>query len=150
MEFPARIKEKLLYLIKLNSPPEKIAGGFAVGAFIGIFPTFWLGGILALFVAKVFKLNYAATLLGAVIVMNPVTTPIFWALSATVGAFIFSSDSRELLQKIKDGITLDSIGDITLIYLAGNFIVSSIISFASFFAAKKLITVYKERKKINY
>ncbi len=38
-------KKKLLHI---NDTPERIALGFSVGAFIGIFPTFYLGGILTI------------------------------------------------------------------------------------------------------
>jgi hypothetical protein len=140
------LKERFAEIFRINATPGKIAAGFAVGAFIGVFPTFGLGGVLAIFLAWLFRLNYASTVLGAVIVMNPVTAPFFWGLSAAAGAAMFAADSREILQQIKNGIIVGSIREFTLIYLAGNLIISSVVSLISYFAVKGVVTAYRKNR----
>ncbi|MCX5781167.1 MAG: DUF2062 domain-containing protein [Elusimicrobia bacterium] len=139
---------KLAYfkLLRINDSPHKIAMGFAIGSFIGIFPTFWLGGILAVFLSWIFRLNYVATILGAFIIMNPLTTPLFWILSAFVGGIIFSKKYNFVLNAIKDKSIFHNFGDLAIIYLVGNTIISLIVAVFSYWAIKRIIIDYRKRK----
>ncbi len=55
------LKELILRLAGLSDPPEKIAGGAAIGMFLGVLPL--TGPLAALTVALVLKQNRAAALL---------------------------------------------------------------------------------------
>lgn len=133
-------------ILRVNDTPERIALGFSIGAFIGIFPTFYLGGILTIALCGLFKLNYAAGILGSVIVMNPVTTPLFWGLSAYIGSLIWPSDVHFILQQVKSGKVFKSLGEISLIYLTGNLIIASIVAIVSYYLVKRLVVVYRSKK----
>src|SRR4030066_2169369 len=76
--------------------------GFALGVFLGVFPTFGLGIPLALFLASIFRWNRVSAVLGS-LVMNPLTTPFFWPLSGTLGAAIFGTDARNVLMNFQNG-----------------------------------------------
>ncbi|MCX7846128.1 MAG: DUF2062 domain-containing protein [Dictyoglomaceae bacterium] len=133
---------RLIYLkiIRINDSPEKIAKSFAVGVFIGIFPTFGIGGVLALILAKILKLNYLASVLGTFI-MNYFTSPIFWSLSYFLGSLI-----------LEGKINFKFIGErevkyFALNYIVGNIIIAILVSFLSYFIIKEIIVKYKEKKK---
>ena len=138
------IKLAYLKLIRVNDSPHKIAMGFALGAFIGIFPTFWLGGVLSIVFCWIFRLNYVSAVLGAFIIMNPLTTPVFWALSAFAGGLIFSTRAELILEALKSGEIFHRLRDLALVYMAGNVIVASVVSVFSYLIVKSLVI---ERRK---
>jgi len=145
VEWLKKTKKKIA---RINDTPEKIALGFALGTFIGIFPTFYLGGIITLLFSAIFRLNYIAAILGTIVVMNPITTPIFWGLSAFIGSLIFSEDTRIILAQIKNGQVFKSLGDITLVYLTGNLIISSIMAIISYYFVKRLVVSYRKGRTV--
>ena len=140
------MKLNYLKLIHLNDAPSKVAFGFAVGAFIGVFPTFGLGGLMVIALCYIFRLSYAGAVAGAVIVMNPLASPFFWTLSAWVGSIIFSKDTDIIISAIRSKTVFNYLGDITLIYLAGNTIVSTIVAVLSYFIVKKIITLKRKQQ----
>jgi uncharacterized protein (DUF2062 family) len=111
-----------------------------------VFPTFWLGGVMILGICYVFRLSYAGAILGSVIIMNPITTPIFWALSAGLGSLIFSGDTQQVIASLHNKTVFHQFGKIALIYLTGNLIISIVVSVASYFVVKKIIIL---RRKIE-
>lgn len=133
---------KLIYLkiIRINDSPEKIAKSFALGVFIGIFPTFGIGGILALILAKIFNLNYIASVLGTFI-MNYFTSPFFWSLSYFLGSLILEGKINLKFFKEKE------IKYFALNYIVGNIIIAILFSLLSYFIIKEAIIKYKEKKK---
>lgn len=133
---------KLIYLkiIRISDSPEKIAKSFALGVFIGIFPTFGIGGILALILAKILKLNYIASVLGT-FTMNYFTSPIFWSLSYFLGNLIL--EGKVSFRFLREG----EIKYFALTYILGNLISSIVFSFLSYFVIKEVITKYKRKKE---
>ncbi len=80
-------KDFLRRIIALNGTPRGIAGGFALGLFLSVIPTFGLGMIAALALAPVLKLNLPATYAGTLVV-NPLTGFFFYAADYFFGAWI--------------------------------------------------------------
>jgi uncharacterized protein (DUF2062 family) len=76
----ARIREVLHF----GDDPRKIAAGLAVGTFISFTPYYGLHTLMALAAAFAFRLNVAATLVGAWIVIPP-AIPVAMAFSLQVG-----------------------------------------------------------------
>lgn len=136
--------------LRINDTPEKIAKGAALGVFLGIYPTFGLGILLAWVGSAIMGWNKAASVLGSLI-MNPLTTPFFWTASVATGALIFNQDSRLIFEELKsrelsaDGGILWNLKTSALIYLAGNTIISVVLSIATYFLIKDV--VIKHRKK---
>jgi hypothetical protein len=143
------LKKSFGKLIQTNATPHQVAMGFSVGAFIGVFPTFGLGWIIAAGLSFLFKLNYTSTIIGSIVVMNPITWPFFYSLSAFTGAWIFNENPSTVLNIIQSKSLLGSIGRISFIYLIDNIIISLIVSVFCYFIIKKLITDYKKRKEIK-
>lgn len=144
-----RIKRwiKLHYykIMRIDDPPERIARGVAIGVFMGIFPTFGLGIVIAVIFAYILKANRAAAVLGSFI-MNPLTTPIFWTISAAVGSVIFWEDRKLIMSSIKNHHLLNGIGWAYVVFLAGNLVVSTAFSAAAYFITKKWVIEHRKKK----
>ena len=131
-------------ILHTNDSPVKIAVGFTLGVFIGVFPTFFIGGILAVGLCALFKLNYTAALLGMAVTANPVVSPLVWIVSAKIGGLIFSENIDSVIDMFKNGALFKSAWRTMLIYFIGNLVVSIIISGIAFFSAK---TIFEKRLK---
>ncbi len=83
--FTERIKSQLISWATEKTTPARTALGFASGIFIGIFPSFAVGSVVAFYVAKSLGLHRGAALSGTFL-MNPLTAPLFYSLSYAVGA----------------------------------------------------------------
>jgi uncharacterized protein (DUF2062 family) len=136
--------------VRINDSPEKIAKGAALGIFLGIFPTFGLGFVLAWVGSAVMGWNKAASVLGSFI-MNPLTIPFFWTLSAVAGGFIFNEDSRLIYEEIRagdffagDGI-LGALKTSAVMYLVGNTAVASFFSVIAYLIVKKAVARHRIR-----
>lgn len=84
----------------IDDTPHKVAGGAALGVFLGITPG--EGVLTTLFFAYIFRLNRLAALAG-VLAVNMWTTVLVLPVAAAVGGFIFhinpqtlSNDSHEV------------------------------------------------------
>ncbi len=129
-----------LKLVRIQDTPEKISLSFSIGVFIGIFPTFGLGGIIMIFICYIFKLNYLAGILGTFI-MNYFTSPFFWTLSYILGDFITTGKVRWR------GLERTGAKIFILRYLLGNLIISILFSILSYFVVKDIIITYRKRKR---
>lgn len=134
-----------LRLVRVHDTPHRVAAGFSLGVFLGVFPTFGIAIPLSYLLATLFRVNRGAAIVGSLI-MNPVTTPLFWSASAAVGGFLFREDAEKILRLWKEGERLWSLTRGTLIYLAGNTIVSLVVSAVSYGAAYVAVKKYRERK----
>ncbi len=126
-----RARLTYLKMLRLSDPPEKIALGAAIGVFMGIFPTFGVGTLLALLLAAMTRANKAAAVLGS-LVMNPLTTPFFWTLSVLTGSVLMGEDSRKILAKVHNEGLLRGAGRAYLVFTVGNLIVSSLFAVATY------------------
>ena len=84
-----------LRALRENSTPTRTALGVALGAFIGIFPSFGVGGPVAFFLAGRWGLNRAAAIGGVVLSMNPLTAPVLVPLSAWLGIELLNPERIE-------------------------------------------------------
>lgn len=136
-------------LLRINDTPEKVAGGLALGAALGILPSFGLGVIIALLLAGVLKVNRVSAVIGT-LVMNPWTTPFFWGTSYIAGSLILGYDLSETIKVIEQ---LKSQGDLwanllgrrlILPYVIGNAVVTVFAS--AFFYVVGLYSVRAYRR----
>jgi len=134
-----------LRLIRVGGDPAHIALGFALGVFLGIFPTFGLGVPLAFFIASLTRWNRVSAVLGS-LVMNPFTAAFFWSISGTVGAAVFRTNAKHVIESARNGERIKSLTEGALIYLAGNAILSLAGAVISYFIALQIIKAYREKK----
>jgi len=135
-----------LRLVRVGGDSVHVALGFALGVFLGVFPTFGLGIPLALFLASMFRWNRVSAVLGS-LVMNPLTTPFFWTLSGTLGAAIFRADAKNVLQTVQNGERLRSLTVGAGIYLAGNTIIAFVAAVIAYFLALRAVTLYRKKRR---
>jgi uncharacterized protein (DUF2062 family) len=85
------VRLHLLIAARQKTTPLQTALGFALGCFIGIFPSAGVGTPLAVAFATRLELNIGAAFAGT-FVMNPLTAPFFYTLSSWVGFNLLRSE----------------------------------------------------------
>ncbi len=143
--FRTKVIDLFRKLLSLRATPHQIAVGFAIGVFIGIFPTFGLGGLAIFALATVWKFNVAAALLGTLI-GNPILAPFWIGLSCLVTGISPSQIKvpHDTLRNI-----LAHYGEIGGKYLLGNGIVSLIAAIISYFILLRVVAWYRQRKNLK-
>lgn len=135
-----------LRLVRVGGNPVHVALGFALGVFLGVFPTFGIGIPLSLLFASLLRWNRVSAVLGS-LVMNPLTTPFFWTLSGAVGAAIFRADATRLLSSVQNGERLRGLTLGAGIYLAGNTIVALVTATIAYFLALRAVLLYRKKRR---
>lgn len=79
----AKVSEYTRRLLLLRATPNQIATGFAVGVFIGVFPTFGLGALVIFALAPLWKFNVPAAVLGTLL-GNPLLAPVWIVLGCLI------------------------------------------------------------------
>lgn len=155
------VRYQYLKLVRIDDTPSRIAMGMAVGVFLGIFPTFGFGTILAFILAVLFRFNKAAAVIGSFI-MNPLTTPLFWSGSAVLGTMLVGGDWHRVVQAIEAfsknftfhtfltrdlwRILFGAAKKSLYIYFIGNLIISLFFAVLAYFLTFKLTIAYRQRK----
>ncbi|MDP2727421.1 MAG: DUF2062 domain-containing protein [Dehalococcoidia bacterium] len=144
---PASIKKRLQQALSLGDPPEKIAMGVAVGIFLGVFPTFNLGIILAVVGARFFKYNVAASIAGSA-VATPLTSPFIIIASAALGSLITGTEWGYVAEQAKGEQFWDAAWTTALTYMAGNLILCAVSSIPAYFITKRAVVEYRQRRGV--
>jgi hypothetical protein len=110
---------QLIRMVRENSSPARTGLGFALGAFIGIFPSFLVGTPIAFVVAGRLGWNRAAAIAGTFLT-NPLTAPLLYSLSAWLGLEMLG---REVDTSQVHGV-IDHLREFGLAFLLGNTIVA--------------------------
>lgn len=142
---PASIKRRLVQVVSLKDPPEKIARGVAVGVFLGVFPTFYTGLIIAVLGARFFKYNLIAAIAGTA-VSTPLTGPFIIVASAMLGSRITGVDWSIVVQQLETGEFWEAARDTALTYLAGNIILSILSTVLAYFLTRQAVIEYRKRR----
>lgn len=137
-----------LRLVRQNDAPDKVAKGVGLGVFIGIFPTFGVGTILAIFIASWVKWNRAAAVLGT-FVMNPLFNPFFMSLSAVVGNLFVPAGSRIGVEMFRNGKLWHGFLHAIPTYMLGNFLVSTFFATLAYGLTLGAVREYRRRRAIR-
>lgn len=129
-------------LLSLRASPHQIALGFAIGVFIGIFPTFGLGGVFIIALATFWKFNIPAAIVGT-LMGNPLFAPLWIALSCLLMGI---SPSEIKIPKEPFHEILKHYSGIGLRYLVGNGLISLVVAILSYFILTRTIQWYRARK----
>lgn len=98
-----RIRDYIKQFFLIDDTPHKVAGGAALGVFLGMTPG---EGVLAtLFFAYIFRLNRLAALAG-VLAVNMWTTFLVLPVAATIGGLIFRVNSQTLSNDFHESLDL--------------------------------------------
>lgn len=93
-----KIKDFFAHFFTLNDTPSHIAGGVALGIFLGIVPG--EGVATTIILASLLKLNRAAATTG-VIATNMWGTLVVLPLATLIGGYFFHMDSSQLSQNFE-------------------------------------------------
>jgi uncharacterized protein (DUF2062 family) len=149
------IKEKIKKFFKqfflINDTPHKIAGGGALGMFLGIVPG--EGVLTTLALASIFRLNRLSATAG-VLSTNMWTTFIVLPGAAAIGGFLFDTSGKELIKEfdqtyhlgLKFFLSKAILLDVALPLLVGFFIIAGSISLSFYFLLYYLL----KTKKVIY
>lgn len=137
-------------LFLIDDSPQKISLGFGLGVFLGILPG--TGPIAALFLASIFRLNKAASLIGSLLV-NTWLSIVTFLLAIKTGSVIMGLDWHKiytdtlLIFKNFHYSNLFKLKILKLIFpvLIGYFIISLIIGILAYLAALILLK-YLQKK----
>ncbi len=136
-------KHRFLELLKLQASPHYIASGFAMGVFIGIFPTFGLGAVAIMALATVWRFNIPAAFLGT-LAGNPLLAPIWVTLSCLIGR-IDPMEFHAPHETVRH--VFGHFGQIGLRYLLGNLGVSLVFALAAYFATAHVVRRHQSKRK---
>jgi len=146
VKFKRKARLTYLRILRIDDPPERIARGAAIGVAMGVLPTFGLGIILSLAAAFILKANKAASVLGSFI-MNPVTSPFFWTASLVTGSLLTGNDYTTIMGKVKENGFLTGAGEASVVFLAGNIVVTAGTTAASYYLVKNAIIRHRRKKE---
>ena len=98
-----RIREYIKQFFVIDDTPHKVAGGAALGVFMGITPG--EGVLSTLLLAYIFRLNRLAALAG-VLAVNMWTTVFTLPVAAAIGSLIFRVDPQKLSNDFHETLNL--------------------------------------------
>ena len=142
-------KIRLLYLrlMRLRGKPEEVAGGLAIGVFIGMTPTVPLHTVLSVLIAFLLKKSKLAAALG-VWVANPFCLPFIYLLDYKVGQMITGVKTEEKgLADLSIPHLIELGWDITYPLLIGGLITGVLFSIPAYFITKRFVILYRERRQ---
>jgi len=143
-------KKLILKLVKSRGSLHQIALGFAIGVFIGVFPTFGLGLIFTSALAVIIRFNLPASIIGGAVSTNPLTTPLCIAASYKIGELITGTKINLKITDSEFVYYVSNFKKFGLNFMIGNFVLSLCLSIISYFAVKAIIAAYrKKHKKLN-
>jgi uncharacterized protein (DUF2062 family) len=136
------LKENLKKLFLLRASAHQIAFGAAIGIFVGIFPTFGLGGLIVLGIAPLVKFNVPAAFIGGSLLSNPIFAPLWIFLSCKIVGIDFSTikSSEESI-----GMLLRHYSGVVGMYVVGNTIISTTVAIVFYGVTYALVTTYRKR-----
>jgi hypothetical protein len=134
-----------LRLVRQNDTPDKVAKGVSLGVFLGIFPTFGVGAILAVLIATWVKWNRASAALGTLI-MNPFFNPFFMSLSVVVGNLLVPSRFRITVESFRGGKLWSGFFHAVPVYVLGNVLVSTFFAALAYWLALEAVKAYQQRR----
>jgi uncharacterized protein (DUF2062 family) len=139
------LRLQYLRFLRSDASPHKAAIGLAVGVFIGIFPTFGLGALLALGLAFLFRFSKVSAVVGSAI-MNPVTSPLFWGLSFTLGSWLTGVEVGGVARMLDEGRIWSAAGDVIWTYLAGNTVLAVGLALVFYLLGYQAVRAYLNRR----
>jgi hypothetical protein len=122
-----------------------VAKAMGLGVFLGIFPTFGVGTLLAMLIAGWVNWNRASAALGTFI-MNPLLNPFFLSLSVLTGNLLVPTEFRIALGTFREAGLWSGFLHAVPTYLLGNFIVSTAFAIAAYWVSLRVVRKYRQRK----
>ena len=136
-----------LRLLRLKGEPGEVAGGMAIGVFVGMTPTVPLHTVLAVLIAYLFKKSKLAAAMG-VWISNPLVLPFIYLLDYKLGRMItrttppsFAVSDFSIHKMIEMGWW------ISFPLIVGGLVLGLICAIPSYYITKRLIILYREKRQ---
>ncbi len=137
------LKEYRMKLMRLDASPESIAGGLAIGVFVGLLPIVPFHSVTALGLALLFRKSKASALIGT-LVSNPLDMVPHYMLLYYLGRKILPGhnpvfDPRHLDFKaiVTDG------GDLLAVLMAGGLVLAPLCALAAYYIGLWAVKKYR-------
>jgi uncharacterized protein (DUF2062 family) len=140
---------RLLYLrlMRLKGQPEEVAGGMAIGVFVGMTPTVPLHTVLAVAIAFLLKKSKLAAAVG-VWIANPLILPLIYLLDYKLGRVITGKNLPSLVVSDFSLSHLIELGwEISYPMFIGGLVTGLILAIPSYFATKRVVILYREKRR---
>jgi uncharacterized protein len=138
-----KFKHHFKEVIRSKTSSHSIALGFSIGTFIGILPTPGFNILLGMLVILILKKISKFSLIGAMVLWNPLTLAPIYFLSLKIGNFLFGD-----MPIVKyDLLILDQIYHFSRRFLVGNILIAVAASLLSYFIVKKIVDLHRKKKK---
>lgn len=133
--------------ISLKGEPSQIAAGVAIGVFVGVTPTIPFHTGIIVLIGLLFRQNITAGYLGAWIISNPLTVPLFYVAQYELGRFLLGMErSRFAITDYTLG-NIAALGwEILLPLLTGGILMAPFFAVPSYFIARRMITAIRIRR----
>jgi hypothetical protein len=134
----------------LKGEPGEVAGGMAIGVFVGMTPTVPLHTVLAVLIAYLFRKSKLAAAMG-VWVSNPLVLPFVYLLDYKLGRMITRTTPPSFavpdfsIHKI-----IELSWGISFPLVVGGLILGLICAVPSYFITRRLVTLYREKRRKRY
>ena len=147
------LRRYLRALLVLDEPPERTAGTYALGVFLGFSPLVGLHTLIALVIIFFFRVNRLAILLG-VYTNTPWTYPATLTVGTALGVWmlriktavpalpegaLWTGRARELL--------VGNFWELLAPFVAGNFVLAAAAALVAYVVSKSLLTRYRARRR---
>ncbi len=137
--FRYKLLRHFVQVLRSKTSDRAIAFGFAVGTFIALLPTPGLNWVLAFGIALVYKKINKLSLFFAIVFWNPLLMAPVYALCYVLGGFLFDIFHIQHWESAY----LNNSGK----FMAGNIILTSLISLVSYHLSLLVIALYKKRRE---
>ncbi|WP_404330415.1 DUF2062 domain-containing protein [Mesobacillus maritimus] len=149
MKLKRRTRYYLLRFSRLKASPHQVALGFTLGFIPNWFPTFGLGPILSVGIAKLAKVNVFAAVMGGII--GTPLWPVLFLLNYRVGGLFQDNPSKveeivevEYIEAVND--TVGSIQSGSLQFLTGAFINILLSSMVLYLLVFMIFKIYRRKQ----
>jgi uncharacterized protein len=142
-----RLRLLRLRVLRLRGEPNEVAGGVAIGVFIGFTPPVPLHTALAVATALLLRKSKLAAVLGCWIA-NPFVLPLIYVLDYQLGQVVLGAHRPLLEFSALSGSQLLNIGwEIAFPLLTGGMVLGLLSIAPSYFLTKRFVILYRERKR---
>ncbi|MFD1780108.1 DUF2062 domain-containing protein [Fredinandcohnia salidurans] len=150
MNLGRKFKYNLVRILRVNDSPHQVALGFTLGFIPNWYPTFGLGVILSVGLAKLVKSNTVAALVSGV--LGAPLWPVLFLLNYKVGSLLFDKSTKvdeleevdyaDALEHTLDGV--NSFFSKGFTFLEGALINTILFSIFIYFIVKFLFKMYRK------
>lgn len=136
-----------LRLMRLRGEPHQVAGGMAIGVFVGMTPTVPLHTVLAVIAAFIAGKSKLAAALG-VWVANPLVLPFIYLLDYQVGRWITGTEPPSFsISHFNISVLMETGWDLSYPLLVGGLVTGALAAVPSYFITKRILLLYREEKR---